>query len=95
MVITGCCLYVYFQSFAHYCITAEDINNNHGVYFKEKGTAPDFTTSCGAVYDDEEQDQILGVVQVRRHSPSAHAPPPVLDGPPLILFPLVCRRATT
>ena len=35
------------QSFAYYGITAEDINGNHGVYFKEKGTAPDFVTSTG------------------------------------------------
>jgi sodium/potassium-transporting ATPase subunit alpha len=56
-------LYVYFQSFAYYGITAADINNNKNTYFIEKGTAPDFTTSTGEVYDNEEQDFILGVVQ--------------------------------
>jgi sodium/potassium-transporting ATPase subunit alpha len=65
MILTGGCLFVYFRTFSHFGVSAQELFTNNNMYFPAKNHDERFHTSDGSgrSYSAAEQVKILAVVQ--------------------------------
>lgn len=62
IILTGACLFTYFQVFNFYGVTPSNLFSNNNNYFPENGDG-DFVTDSGLSYDSDTQNHILAVIQ--------------------------------